>query len=281
MCVLIDHALVCHSTHPIKQFLALRHRDLDKLKSIFQQIDLDKDGKVSVEDYVMYLREPLSMASFVYQIFALSSNGNIKLDKYDNLNETPFMDVGSTLKATAVFCMLCSSELLKFVFVWYDDAGYGCISNEDFKKLLASFHSRHSDEHVARALKEFDLPEGGTMSYDTFERYVCNIINRTWSPDPDEKVTFLSFRLVKKLPHLLYPAFRVQEKMREQFLGVRFWEHKLELIAEAKALISQEEAESRELERQERQKRDEYANELNLEAIHSYVQKSKKKNRRR
>jgi hypothetical protein len=105
MCVLIDHGLVCHSTHPIKQFLALRHRDLDKLKSIFQQIDLDKDGKVSVEDYVMYLREPLSMASFVYQIFALSSNGNIKLDKYDKLNETPFMDVGSTLKATAVFWM--------------------------------------------------------------------------------------------------------------------------------------------------------------------------------
>lgn len=175
------------------------------MKSTFKRsIDYDRDGKISIEEFTMFLREPLSMASFVRQIFLLSS-GKLSADsKYLNTNTAPMMDMGSTLKAIAVFCMLSSSDLIKFVFAWYDDAGYGCIDNEDFKQLLASFHPRHNDEHVARALKELDLPEGGTLSFETFDK------------------------LAKRLPHLLYPAFRVQDKMKKKFIGVQFWKRKLE-----------------------------------------------------
>lgn len=206
----------------------------------------------------MFLGEPLSMASFVRQIFALSSNGNLNTgSKYLNTNTAPMMDVGSTLKATAVFCMLSSIDLLKFVFAWYDDAGYGCIDNEDFRHIIASFHPRHSDEHVARALKEFDLPEGGTMSFETFER------------------------LVKKLPHLMYPAFRVQERMQICFMGKRFWRRKLLLYEEANESIKRDEEQAKHVEKLERRHRDEYAAELRLSAIDDFVQKKKKKNRRR
>ena len=167
------------------------------------------------------------------------------------------MDIGSTLKATAVFCMLSSKDLLKFVFAWYDEAGYGLIDNDDFKQLLASFHPRHSDEHIDRALKEFDLTEGGTMSYETFEM------------------------LVKKLPQLMYPAFRVQEKMQQHFMGKRFWKRKLILYQEAKEIIKNDEEKARKAERLERKQRDEYESDLMLSAIDDYVQRSKKKNRRR
>lgn len=185
---------------------------MNKLKSVFKRsIDHDYDGIISIEDYVTFLREPLSMAGFVRQIFALSSNRNLNNEKF--LNATPVMDIGSTLKATAVFCMLSSSDLLKFVFACYDEDGYGTIENHEFKELLASFHPRHSDEHVARALKELDLAEDGTMSFDAFET------------------------LVRKLPHLLYPAFRVQEKMQKRFMGRMFWKRKLALYEEAKELI--------------------------------------------
>lgn len=233
-------------------------RELDKMKSIFKRsIDYDRDGKISIEEFTMFLREPLSMALLVRQIFCLSS-GKLTVDsKYLNSNTAPIMDMGSTLKATAVFCMLSSSDLIKFVFAWYDDAGYGVMENEDFKQLLASFHPRHSDEHVARALKELDLPEGGTLSFETFEK------------------------LAKKLPHLLYPAFRVQDKMKKKFIGVRFWKRKLELYEEAKELIKQEEEKARQLEKLERKRREEYADDLRLDVIDDFVQKSKKKHRRR
>eukprot|EP00804_Cyclotella_cryptica_P008530 CCRYP_007531-RA/>CCRYP_007531-RA protein AED:0.05 eAED:0.04 QI:0/0/0/1/0.33/0.25/4/0/510 len=241
-----------------KQFLALKRHELDKMKSVFQRsIDFDRDGKISVEDYAMFLGEPLSMASFIRQIFALSSNGRIRCGKNADSNTTPMMNVGSTLKATAVFCMLCSTELLKFIFSSYDEEGYGYIDNGEFRQLLASFHPRHSDEHVTRALKEFDLPTDGIMPFDTF-------------------VT-----LVKKLPHLMYPAFRVQEKMRKKFMGVPFWRRKLERYEEAKKLLNLEEEKLREAERMDRQKRDDFADDWNIDTIDVFVEKSKRENRRR
>ena len=242
-----------------QQFLALSKHELDKMKAIFKKsIDFDRDGKISIEDYVLFIREPLSMALLIRQIFLLSSTGNQNLgSNYSDNNSTPIMDIGSTLKATAVFCMLSSSDLLKFVFAWYDEAGYGLIDNDDFKQLLAIFHPRHSDEHIARALKEFDLTEGGTMPFETFET------------------------LVKKLPQLMYPAFRVQEKMQQQFMGKRFWKRKLALYQEAKEIIKQDEEKVRKAERLERKQRDEYESDLMLSSIEDFVQRSKKKNRRR
>lgn len=229
---------------------------MDKMKSIFKRsIDYDFDGKISIEDYVNFLHEPLSMAGFMRQVFALASNRD--LNKANFLNATPVIDIGLTLKASAVFCMLSSSDLLKFVFACYDEDGYGSIDNQEFKQLLASFHPRQSDEYVARAIKEFDLAEDGTMSFDTFET------------------------LVKKLPHLLYPAFRVQEQMQKRLMGRRFWKRKLTLYEEAKELIEEDEERTRQQERRERKQREEYAAEMRLSAIDRFVEKSKKKHRRK
>jgi Ca2+-binding EF-hand superfamily protein len=131
------------------QFLALKRHELHKLKSVFQRsIDFDRGGKILAENYAMFLGEPLSMASFLRQIFALSSNGSIAIGKYSSSNSTPMIDVGSTLQSTAVFSMLFSTDRLKFIFAWYDEECYGYIDNADFKQLLASFHPRHSNELV-------------------------------------------------------------------------------------------------------------------------------------
>ena len=174
-----------------KEFLALKSSELDKMRSIFRKsIDFDRDDIISVEDYCLFVREPLSMSPFIRQIFALSAPTNCKVGKYPTSNSTPTMDVGATLKATAVFCMLSSSDLLKFIFAWYDTKGYGVIDNKLFLDLMALFHPRHRDDVVVRALKEVDLPVDGKMPFNKFESD-C-----------------------KKFPNLLYPAFRVQEKVR-------------------------------------------------------------------
>lgn len=182
-----------------REFLALKPSELDKMRSVFRKsIDFDRDERISVEDYCMFLREPLSMSPFVRQIFALSATPTTsnKVGKpYPTKNNAPVMTVGATLKATAVFCMLSSSDLMKFIFAWYDPKGYGVIENQLFLDLMAMFHPRHRDDVVVRALKEVDLPKDGKMPFDKFESD-C-----------------------KKFPHLLYPAFRAQDKVRQLYLA--------------------------------------------------------------
>ena len=131
-----------------------------------------------------------SMAPLVRQVFALAAPANGRAARCPASHGAPTLDVGATLKATAVFCMLSASDLLKFVFAWHDTKGYGVIENKVFLDLMAMFHPRHRDDVVVRALKEVDLPVGGKMPFHKFESD-C-----------------------KKFPHLLYPAFRVQEKVR-------------------------------------------------------------------
>lgn len=156
-----------------------------------KSIDFDKDAMISVEDYCLFVREPLSMSPLVRQIFALSAPANGKVVKYPASDDTPTMDVGATLKATAVFCMLSAPDLMKFIFTCYDVKGYGVIENKAFLNLMAMFHPRHRDEVVVRALKEMDLPAEGKMPFHKFESD-C-----------------------RKFPHLLYPAFRVQERVNQ------------------------------------------------------------------
>jgi len=235
-----------------REFLALRSPELGKMRATFRKsIDFDRDARISVEDYCLFVREPLSMTPLIRQIFALSAPANGKVGKYPASDSTPTMDVGATLKATAVFCMLSASDLMKFIFTWYDTKGYGVIENKAFLNLMAMFHPRHRDDVVLRALKEMDLPPEGKMPFHKFESD-C-----------------------KKFPHLLYPAFRVQEwvrwfryvscclvallpsdnvclsclttfllirdpKMRKRFFGSRWWKRKLARYAEAKERLEQE-----------------------------------------
>ncbi|KAL7555224.1 hypothetical protein ACHAWF_018875 [Thalassiosira exigua] len=271
-----------------KEFLALKSTELNKMRSIFRrEIDLDKDEKVSVEDYCSFLAEPLSMSPFIRQVFELSAPSNGRQGKYPTNNATPTMDAGATLKATAVFCMLCSADLLKFIFAWYDRKGYGVIDNKQFLELLGMFHPRHRDDVVVRALKEVDLPADGKMPFDKFEND-C-----------------------RRFPHLLYPAFRVQDKvrayfpidhfkelpffwlpdsrlhqissiqMRQRFFGARWWKRKLERYAEAKELLEEEQRKEQAMEDRERRQRYEVSEELKNESMELFeIRKRRKKKRR-
>ena len=174
-----------------KEFLALKSKELFKMISVFRKsIDFDHDERISVEDYCMFLRESLSMSPFVREIFELSAPANGKLSKHLASTNASIIDIGAALKATAVFCMLSNSDLMRFVFAWYDPKGYGVVDNKQFVEMLGQLNPRHRDDFVVQALKEIDLPVDGTLPFGKFES-IC-----------------------LKFPYLLYPAFRIQEKVR-------------------------------------------------------------------
>ena len=200
-----------------KEFLALRSKEFRKMRYIFKKdIDLDNDGLISVEELAIFLRQPLSMCPFLKQIFSLAT-GSVALEAESN--KVPIFDLGSTLKAVAVFCMISSSDLLKFIFSSYDTKGYGFIERSDFYDLLELFHPRHQDDRVQSALKEIHLPTdgNGTLQFAAFED------------------------ISRRFPYLFYPAFRVQEKVRQKFFGKRWWRRKLEMYGTACKRVEEEE----------------------------------------
>jgi Ca2+-binding EF-hand superfamily protein len=219
-----------------KEFLALKPTELKKMRSVYKRcIDLDNDGKISVEDFASFLREPLSLCLFLRQIFALAL-GNI--DTQSDSNKSPMFNLGSTLKAVAVFCMLSSADLIKFIFSCYDIKGYGFIDRAAFYDLLELFHPRHRDDRVHSALKEIEIPTDGTLLFAAFED------------------------ISKRFPHLLYPAFRVQETLRQKFLGVRWWKRKLDMYSIAAERVDRDKKRENEIESMERKERYEMAEEL-------------------
>ena len=240
-----------------KEFLALRSKELRKMKKIYKTIDFDRDGKISIEDFVLFLREPLSMSPFIRQIFTFSAPSNGMIANYPAGNDEPMMDVGATLRAVAVFCMLGSTELVKFLFSWYDTKGYGEIDNKQFLDILGLFHPRHRDDVVVRAQKDIHLSADGKMVFSKFESE-C-----------------------KKFPHILYPAFRVQANMRKQFFGTRWWKTKLAKYIEAKEMLEEERRQEQEIEDIERRQRYEISEELKNESIDIYEIKKKHRRGRR
>ncbi len=228
-----------------KQFLALSQAELHKMKSTFKNINFHQKGRISVEDFVMFLREPLTMSPFMKQIFTLSSQ----------TNAVPILDVGSTLKATAIFCMLGCCDLLKCIFAWYDIKGFGYIENKEFLELLGIFHPKYTDDRVVRSLKNVNLPGDGTMPFSKFKDY-----NR-------------------KYPHLFYPAFRVQEKMREKFMGLHWWKRKLAKYEEARKQIQEKDKREEEIEYRERRQRYEVSQDL-MQQVDIFEVKKKSRKRR-
>ena len=163
-----------------KDFLALQSHELKKMRTVFKRsIDLDNDGKVSVEDFATFLREPY-MCAFLREIFALAlSSGNV--NTHSDSSKSPIFSLGSTLKTVAVFCMLSSVEVVKFIFSCYDKKGCGWIDRAAFLGSLEMLHSKHRDDRVISPLKEINLPQGGSLKFAQFEgknTYVCNTISR-------------------------------------------------------------------------------------------------------
>lgn len=247
-----------------KQFLALRASDLRKMKLVFRKnIDLDRDKHISIEDLCSFIREPLSMSPFLRRIFALSSaSSSLTVSPQgqgskvtEPKNDEAIFDLGHTMKAITVFCMLSQLEVIRFVFASYDTRGFGQIANSQFLELLSMFHPRYRDNVVTQAMKEIELSSSCTMSYATFESD-C-----------------------RRLPQLLYPALRVQDKLRKKTFGLRWWNRKLRLYAEAKERVDHQRRAHEELEQNERRRNWKLAAELQEESMNYYSEKRRRKSK--
>ena len=205
----------CNPTDPLlytKEFLALSMSEINQLRISFDRMSSSRNGHVSLQNFCRYIGEKDEVLPFVRHVFKLSG-ANIALIK--SFGDS--VDFGTTVKSIACYCMLGAEEILQAVFSLYDPKGVGSISNNHFLDILTMFHRQYCGR-TTRALREFDLPEAGKMSFGRLNK------------------------LHKNLPHLLYPAFRIQEAMQRRFMGCKWWQRKHRKFQEIKESIRMEDA---------------------------------------
>jgi len=179
--------------NPIKytmEFLALTPAELETLITYFGEIDTDRDGFITMDEFSAYVGEPMS--KFMEHMFNLTE----ATDNYKRL------DFGETIKALSTFAMLYGNEVLRLCFAMYDPEGSGYVSKDNVMDLLSILHPRERGR-TSRTLKEFDLPKNGKVTFEMIEQ------------------------LDIQYPNLFFPAKRIQDSVRKHFFGLPWWEAKL------------------------------------------------------
>lgn len=197
-----------------KEFLALDLADVNKFKVVFERLGPDCNETISTVDFVRSLEEKETMVPFLHHIFALSGSKEIVEYRSKTIME---VDFGTTIRCVAFFCMLGVEEILQATFSFCNSKGQasGKIANGDFLSILDTFHPQCKGR-MNRVLRELDLPEEGKLSFGTFKQV---------------HTTF---------PHLMFPAFRIQETMQKHFMGSKWWHRKNRKFQAAKEAIRRE-----------------------------------------
>jgi Ca2+-binding EF-hand superfamily protein len=85
--------------------MALNEVDLEKWLKIYEKIDVDKAGKVSIEQLFEFLDERIN--DIAMQIFL----------NLDALDSEGLLEFGDFLRCFSVFCFFGNDEILRFLFL--------------------------------------------------------------------------------------------------------------------------------------------------------------------
>ena len=199
-----------YKSDPLKyaiEFLALTQHELEKWMKYFERIDRDRDGYVTPTEILETLR--LKKTAFASNMFSLL--GGTESDEQK-------MDFGETVKCLGSFCMFAEKEVLHFAFRIFDKDESGTMTHDEFIVLLSDLHPEDNRGQTTRALKEVNLSENGTFTFDQF------------------------VDVHRKFPGILSPALRFQHSIRAYFFGDRFWDDKLRRYMDRNAQIKRDRA---------------------------------------
>jgi len=181
--------------------LDLQTSHLRKLKYSFDKVDIDGSGNIDSEEFFEAIGEKRS--PFTDKLFALidlDGSGTIEFDEY--------------VRVLATYCMFTKDEILRFCFECFDVDSSGTIDEKEFIELckVVNNASPAFPSNFKRALEEFDVNEDGLIDYAEF------------------------LELDRRYPLVLFPAFRMQDRMQRWSLGEMGWLSVIEGYAKTKKI---------------------------------------------
>jgi len=149
----------------------------------FKALDIDNGGTVEFDEFFSFLKEPRSR--FQDTMFSLLVQGQDQLT------------FPRWLLTVFSFCFATHEEVVEQIFMWYDSQKQGIITLEDLHNFLVSVHGDNSifPSEVTTQLTLLCAASQGKFDFDEFGR------------------------ALQKFPMLLWPIFRLQEKMRAMVIG--------------------------------------------------------------
>ncbi|RYG62973.1 EF-hand domain-containing protein [archaeon] len=180
-------SVVLHDPRAIEaaQALNLQQWHLRRLKAKFDQVDIDGSGNIDLEEFFEAVGEARS--PFTDKLFALidlDGSGTIEFDEY--------------VRVLATYCMFTKDEILRFCFECFDVDRSGSIDEREFIELCKCINNAAPSfpNNFKKALEEFDVNEDGLIDYGEF------------------------LEIDRRYPLVLFPAFRLQDVMQRNSLGM-------------------------------------------------------------
>ena len=168
--------------------LRLTPADIITLRNSFDEIDIDESGEIDYDEFMESMEERRNaFTDAVFRLIDINGDGLLEFDEF--------------VAICGSFCMWSQLEILQFCFNTFDADGGGTIDEEEFEALAKTIS--HKDPtfpgNFARALEEFDTDGDGLIDFEEF-------------------VT-----MNRRYPMVLFPMFRLQDKMQKQTLGLKRW----------------------------------------------------------
>jgi len=192
-------------THPKAietcQILEFEQRHLQKIKQSYDRIDLDGSGSIDCTEFLEAMGEQRS--PFTDKLFAsidVDGSGTIEFDEF--------------VMVLSTYCMFTKDEILRFAFECFDVDGSGTIDEKEFIELCKTVNNASPTfpANFKNALQEFDVNEDGLIDYSEF------------------------LELDRRYPLVLFPAFRLQDRMQKISMSEKMWLHVVENFSRQKKI---------------------------------------------
>lgn len=161
---------------------------MEKIKRRFDDIDFENTGEIDYDEFLEDVGEPRS--PFVDAVFSLV-----------DINGNGLLDFSEYVRIFCIYCTYSKEEILQFVYNCFDADGSGTIDEEEFQLLAVTVNkaSPMFPGNFQQALEEFDTNGDGLIDIDEFR-----ILDRRY-------------------PMVLFPAFRLQDKLQKGSLSTSRW----------------------------------------------------------
>ena len=168
--------------------LGLTQRHLKRLKLQFEEIDLDGSGSIDSDEFFEILEEARSpFTDALFALIDLDGSGTIEFEEY--------------IMVCVTYCMYSKEDILRFCFECFDKDGSGTIDEKEYIDLCRTVNNAAPlfPGNFAEAIGQFDTNDDGLIDFQEF------------------------IELDRRYPLILFPAFRLQDRMQHKTLGAASW----------------------------------------------------------
>jgi len=169
--------------------LQLDPRTIQRFYIVFNDIDEDGSGEISKDEFYGYLKiDETAFSDRVFEIIDLDKSGEIDFREF--------------VVCLWNYCTYDQATLSDFAFSLYDEDDGGFLDLAEIQELVNEVFgsAQEGSARVQKVLGILDADGDGVVT----------------------KEEFIHFQ--ESCPVLLFPAFRMQQRMREKVLGIDFWE---------------------------------------------------------